>query len=500
MSPNISRRTALLAGASMMTAGALAGCERPGGTPTDTGAGAEAFPTTGADVPSESATVQWVDTGAISEAFVPSVTDRFTQTFPNVAFNYQSLGGDDMAQVLQLAFQNDDVPDIFRLLPNVVAPSEAVSAGLVQPLDDIVPDFETWRSAFPDGVFTEGNNVFNGKTYSFPVLGNYTLGLLLNRGIVQEAGYDFEETPPTFETFRQAAREITQQGDGRYWALTHGGASASRWRVLVQLLGQLAGAPGGDFDYRTGTYNYNSDAYLEAVELLLALREDGSFDPGVASTPPAQAVERVPTGQAAMIINETGVLPKWFDTFPDFDFGVANLPAPADHGYVAAPSERYYWWASASSQNPEVIGELFSYLGSVEGQSDWQRVGGGALPLAFPEVNQVEGLDPRVRAAYDYFDEVVRRLPEPPARNPETAQVLAGLRPLSPDFGTTIQGIYTGQLEDPAAAMRNLQDRAEAELDRAVDAAVAEGANVSRDDWVFADWDPSVNYVYEDGE
>ncbi|HXF63024.1 MAG TPA: hypothetical protein VNK95_15470 [Caldilineaceae bacterium] len=72
------------------------------------------------------------------------------------------------------------------------------------------------------------------------------------------------------------------------------------------------------------------------------------------------------------------------------------------------------------------------------------------------------------------------------------------MRPLQPNFGTLLQGIFTGQVADPQAAMQDLQDRANAELDRAIEAAVAKGAQVSREDWIFPNWDPSTNYTEAD--
>jgi len=61
-----------------------------------------------------------------------------------------------------------------------------------------------------------------------------------------------------------------------------------------------------------------------------------------------------------------------------------------------------------------------------------------------------------------------------------------------------LQGLFSGQLTDPRAAMQDLQDRSEQELDRAIKAAAAKGARVSRDDWRFANWDPTRDYTAAD--
>jgi multiple sugar transport system substrate-binding protein len=45
--------------------------------------------------------------------------------------------------------------------------------------------------------------------------------------------------------------------------------------------------------------------------------------------------------------------------------------------------------------------------------------------------------------------------------------------------------------------MQDLQDRADAELEQAINAAQGKGAEVSRDDWIFANWDSTQDYTEE---
>ena len=58
-------------------------------------------------------------------------------------------------------------------------------------------------------------------------------------------------------------------------------------------------------------------------------------------------------------------------------------------------------------------------------------------------------------------------------------QVTLQLQPVTPNLTETVQGLYTGQVTDISAALQDLNDRSEAELDRAI-AAARHRANVSR--------------------
>lgn len=495
--------------AALLGGGALAAACAPAAAPAAPAATAEpsappalAFeiPDSGAPIPSDAVTLRWTESSQFSRAFMPQFVEVYQQKYPNITVQFDNLPDTELATVLQLAFQSGSVPDVFRLLPDIIEGAQAVAQGLVQPLDEVIPNFEAWKAAFPPGSFTEGVNVFNGKTYTFPMLGRFSQVLQYNRGYMEAAGYDPATTPLTWDSFRDAARKITEAGAGAYFGLAIGGSDIGRWSSFINNFAMLAGASGGEFNYLTGDYNYSSEPYLAAIELLLALKADGVIVPGAVSINSDQARAMMPQGQAGMIINETGIVPFWIAESPDFDFDIGRIPAPDAEpaGYIYSGPPGGFYWLSATSEHPEVAGDIFAFIGSEEGQQTWQRVGGGALPVIFPSANQVESLDDRLRRGYSIFDETMRIGPDPAVRNPDASLVRQEMRPLQPNFGTLIQGIFTEQVDDPQAAMQDLQDRANAELDRAIEAAVAKGAQVSRDDWVFPNWDPSTNYTQDD--
>src|SRR5690606_30509144 len=68
---------------------------------------------------------------------------------------------------------------------------------------------------------------------------------------------------------------------------------------VVSWLARAAGSPAhGGIDLRTGEFFYTSDGVLDAIELLLALKEDGSLFPGSNSLLAPQCRPRVARGQA----------------------------------------------------------------------------------------------------------------------------------------------------------------------------------------------------------
>lgn len=458
------------------------------------------IPDTGAMLPAEELTFRWIDNGDQKANFMNAYFTAYQEAHPNITIVYDALPGTEIAEIVPLGIRSGNAHDVFFLGPTVPAP-QAVAEGWVAPLNDIVPDFEAWHAAFPPGVLVEGINMFNGLTYGFPTTSSqrYSRLLLYNQAYMERAGFDPAAAPLTWDEFREASRMITEQGAGEYYGMVIGGAQPIAWEGFVG--GLAEGASGVEFlDWKTGQYAYTSDAVLAAIDLLLGMRDDGSIFPSSVNLNNPQSRATMPQGGAGMIIQGAWNIPQWQRENPDFGFGVSSQPVPSSGtsfplGY--GPGGANTMWVYAESPYKAIAGDMFAYIGSEQGQVAWANLVGigdpSVIPAAFDEVE----VDPLTKRAYDYSQELMRLRPDPRVKNPATAQVFLNQRPLTPNAGETIQGIFTGQLPDARAAMQDLQDRADAELERAIAAAQETGAAVSRDDWVFANWDPTQDYISE---
>jgi multiple sugar transport system substrate-binding protein len=156
-------------------------------------------------------------------------------------------------------------------------------------------------------------------------------------------------------------------------------------------------------------------------------------------------------------------------------------------------------WVYADSDYKQIAGDMFSYIGSVDGQVAIMAATGGNLRALIPEAVEIAQatveLDPYASEALALYDEQLRLGPMVTVRNPAASQIAFERRPLTPNLGQLVQGMLTGQVSDVKAAMEDLQSRANEELERSIKAAQDGGADVSRDDFIFADWDPTQEYT-----
>jgi len=457
----------------------------------------------GAQLPTGDVTFRWLDNGGAKANFFKAYVQAYHQAHPNITIDYQALPTPDMSQTVALGVQNGNAPDVLQLPSNVTA-SQAVQQGWLAPLDDAIPDFARWKAALPPNTLQEGTNVFDGKTYSFPVNGTakeYFTLTYFNVAYLQRAGYDPATTPLTWEDLRTAAKKVTTAGKGQYYGYLIGGKQAGAWENNVRNFAAMAGASNrNDMDWRTGRYIYTSDQYLAVIDLLLALKADGSVFPGSLSLATQDAASRMPTGVAGIFFDGPWNIGIWRDQNPEFQFNVGDQPVPN----TGTPQPLTYgpnggtFWLYATSKYKAIAGDIFAYLGSESGMLAFQRLSGAPRSSIYPAVDQATMIDERSRRMFKLYDRQMRLGPESAVRNADVSLVYQEQRALKPSFGEVVQGIYSGQLKDAKAAMQDLQDRSEAELDRAIKAAQAKGAKVARDDWKFANWDPAKDYTQAD--
>ncbi len=504
-SMKMTRRSAMQAGAAALSVGAGGWSAMPAAAQSTPSPAALSYPVVleqgpikiydyGLTLPTDDVTFRWADHQGVRVPFHQALHAAFMEAHPNIKIEYDSLG-QDLAELLAVGVQSGDAHDVIPTDAGILAP-QAVAEGWISALDDVIPDFEQWKAAFPPNTFLPGINVFDGKTYTCPMYASklHRQLLFFNTGLLQEAGYDPGTTPLTWDDFRAAAKKITEQGN--YGFINAGGPGGN----FVNTLAELAGAHGGEFNWQTGEFNYTSDQYLAAIDLMMAMNEDGSFLPGMASMTDTDVRARFPLGQVGMYISGIWNVSIWEQSDPDFAFGVASAPSPgAEESFPIsiAPGSGQGYHLYAGSDYKEIAAALFAFVGSVEGNVALKEISKAVNPVAFPEANEIVQHSDRGRKALDLNEQQLRLRPSPSVRHVDATKVDMERRPVTPSLNDLVNGIFAGQVDDPKQAMQDLQDRSNAELDRAIQAARDEGAQVTRDDWVFANWDPRQDYGLE---
>jgi multiple sugar transport system substrate-binding protein len=500
----ISRRAMLqllAVGGAGLAATACAVSTQTAAPPQKVSAGDFQIPNSGAKLPAENVTLRWMDSGDQKAVFFKAFFPVYHDKHPNVTVQYDGTNWNAIQQVIILGVRNGTAPDVFQL-PLSITPQQAVANKWVGSVDDIVPNWPEVKKRFPSGIFANGITDFGGKTYGVPFTGNNRIEnlFLFNEDYMKKAGYDPSSKVLTWDELRAACKKCTQQGAGKYYGIITGIAQASQLSGIVDTLAEMAGAHGNQFNPLTGHYNFTSDQYIEATELLMAIKSDGSFLPGSTSLDAPGARGRFPQGDAAILFQGAWNIPAWKLTNPDFHLGL-NLP-PVKTDVASAfpishkPGGSNIWYRSAVTKLGPVIGDIFNYLATVNGQTQWAEYDGAGDPSAFPQAITHAKLDPLSQRAFTIASKWAVIGPEPAVRNLKIGDVYLAEKLPTPSYSETIVGLFTGQLgSDVKAVMTKLQSSYERMLDDAIKLVnQREGTSITRDDFVFKNWNPRQSY------
>ncbi|MBI5305281.1 MAG: extracellular solute-binding protein [Chloroflexi bacterium] len=530
----ISRREFLRLSATLAAGSVLAACA-PAATPVPTAAptkaaamSATAVPATTAaamacskgdicikptsvKLPKGAVTFRLLDSGDVKGVYWKKFFELYQKSYPNITCQYDGLGWNEIAKIVPLGVQNGNAHDCFSI-PLGISPAQAIQEGWIRPLDDLIPDLDKVKAAFPPMSFVEGINMFGGKTYTFPLGTNQRSNtmLLFNQEQMQKAGYDPIGKPFTWDDFRAAAKKITEQGAGKYFGIIDGGAQLPRWGFLIGDLMRLNGgvsyvnATGaeGFLDLRKGEYIFTNDNYIGAIELLLAMKADGSFFPGFMSLNALQARANMGQGNAGMMLQGLWCIDTWRAENPNFKYAVALTPTQKGGGTYsplhASAGGNVEWWLYAKSKVPEIVADIFCLRGTLEGQYAWNKIAGLGNPGIFPQAIETASDIPSDLKSLEMQFKMFRVGPTLAVRNPDIVKVDLERKAPTPSVEQVIQGLMSGQITGVKQAMQGVKDAYDKELDRALKAAKDKGANVSRDDYVFPNWDLTKDYTEAD--
>ncbi|MDQ3540858.1 MAG: extracellular solute-binding protein [Chloroflexota bacterium] len=437
--------------------------------------------------------IRWWDQLLPLESAHRSVWDQYQEDHPDVTVEYTVYNPQEQGQALQLAYESEQMPDVHSLAGLGVPTRQLVDLGWFQPLSN----GEEIRQALPEGALLEGMTVFDGDVYSFPLFSarQYTTLNWFNKELMEGAGFDPETGPATWDEFRQAAKAITEAGNGRIFGWIQGLNFPERMGVHLEELAQAAGAP-GPINHATGEYIYASEPYFQAFEFLLSLQADGSLFPASSTLDARTGRARWATGVAGMFFDgpwNIGVINAEFMDFLDM-VGVGTIPTPSsDPSYIHKGPMGGMFWISSQSQNPDIAADILKqfttpdyYVGLAEGMN--------SPPLDLSAVERAD-VHSSFQRAVQLFTERVRLAPSAIVRNPAVSLVNANMADIRPNLGDIVQGVFSGDVTDYRAALQEYNDQVTAERDSAIAAVQAEGGEVSIDDWIFPEWQAGEDFT-----
>lgn len=201
--------------------------------------------------------------------------DEFNESQDKIHVTVECYG-DNYEEVLKLASQSKELPDIFEI-SGLSNPLSYMEAGMAVPMNDYIT--EDLEEEFNPSAFTKYN--IDGQIYAIPHQTRY-IRAYYNRDLFEKAGLDPDEFPATLEEMYDAAKAITEAGDGEFYGFGLPIKTGSTWERNIDDIAILSGLTGPyGFDYTTGQFDFAKQKPI--IEYFAKMYKEGLIMPGAES-------------------------------------------------------------------------------------------------------------------------------------------------------------------------------------------------------------------------
>ena len=445
----------------------------------------------------------WVRTPETLDILKDSA-QKFMEQNPEKEIEIVEFSADAYPGALQAAISGNNLPDVFHT-HNSVPLSRLHSLEKIQPIESYFTN--GFLNQFEPATWWEGSTTINDVIYAWPdrSFRRASLFMYYNKDIMKEAGLDPENPPTTWDEFIEQGKQVSEWGDKEIYGLHLGFTSG--WfneRIILQLATTVSDdtgvpaehLPGRMVNWRTGDM-FDHEEIIPVIEFFEELEENNVIHPNYFSTQRSQAAAQWAAGQSAFLFDGSWRLSEILKKYTDMNFGITMLPAKqGDTAYwgVAGGSQNAFV-VSKSSENVELAVEFFEYLT----ENYYPLLLENAIDLSpVPEINNNEDnyVYPEFKKLVDLTYQGTKVLPSPVKANPDeltTVTILSGLNSRRP-FGPTIQGYLSGENMDIEKYLADYAVEQNEFLMEALEEATEEGADVSKENWIFEDWDKTEDY------
>ncbi|WP_037906356.1 ABC transporter substrate-binding protein [Actinacidiphila yeochonensis] len=223
----------------------------------------------------------------------------------------------------------------------------------------------------------------SGKLYGLPTT-NYSMGLIYNRKIFQEAGLDPNSPPTTWDQVRQDAKTIQDKlgSKGIHGFFEYGAGNQGGWHLTSALYGEGNSVVSADGTKAT----FNSP---EAKQILQTIHDMRWVDHSTPDSPGkawGESQKAMGAGQIGMYLaapdDITLMVQQYGGNYEDLGMG----PIPGEKTSLSGGNDYFFKSSDTPDQIKAGIAWLnFKFLTNGKGQFDYARTKADGLPVGLPQ-------------------------------------------------------------------------------------------------------------------
>ncbi|WP_226537267.1 ABC transporter substrate-binding protein [Fictibacillus halophilus] len=291
----------------------------------------------------------------VEKKLLNEVLADFEKEHPNIDVKLNTIN-DQYMDVLKTRLIGGTAADVFYL--DAFEAPALIETGAIEPLNKYVTedfDIDDFEKPMIDAFRSKGELYGLPKDYS-------TLALFYNKKMFKEHG--ISGPPKTWEELERIAKKVTDEEKQVYGL-----------GVMPQIerLYYLAESQGGEV-ITDGRASFADDKVVKAIQPIvdMHLKDKSAATPSEVGAGQS-AGEMFGRRKAAMVVEGNWNIPYMEDTFPDIDYGTAELPTV--NGKKGTMSFTVGYAMNSESEHKKESWELIEYLTGKEGMKKWTSKG-----------------------------------------------------------------------------------------------------------------------------
>lgn len=434
--------------------------------------------------------------------FHKRVAAQYHKDHPNITLEWRETAQADYKKALPLAFQSNQTPDVFYWSDNPPSTMNLLlDQGWIAPLGDNGKVSDDFTGRWPKGMFVDGINIRDGKTYGFPFSDNVVWGpgyMFVNRKAFTDAGLNPDQAPKTWSQLKAACEQIKSKTP-KVYCLANPTKSTDFQRLFLGLMGGKMTIE-QFFDFKNGRFALNDPKAAETLRYIQDLNNAKLIAPG--NNTKEFSREQFATGGAAIYLDGAWMPSSFVKDYkmkPD-EFAVHVRPLPDDGATGALPRSHdgnKYWISSKSTQKAEAW-KFLDWMTRPDGffAREYYKDGYGTIafsdPAKYAQNAQVKLMMGLSKAAKPWRVQV----PVAVLKCPDIAKSKAYLDALkvrpNGEYEVLVDALNGNK--DLTVAAKSLVDERQQKLKEGLEKEAAGGLKVSLDCYTFPDWDYLKDY------
>jgi raffinose/stachyose/melibiose transport system substrate-binding protein len=294
------------------------------------------------------------------ESVMQPLVDAYTEQNPNVEFTTSYAMADQYQAAVRTELTSGTAADIMCVWPgngNAMALFQLAPGGFVADLSA-----EPWVAQMPAGL--DPVTKYDGKTMIL-VPGFAVIGTIYNKQVFEELG--IEQTPATWSEFLALCDTIKAAGKTPLALGNQAGWVTQLIPYAIVPSTVFAKDPQFDAKMATDEATFADSGWRQAFEMYLELNERGYFNEDPLATPHELALELVGSGEAAMYVQVSAIIPDLEAIGGEGNFLVFPFPGAdvAEEVWIPAAASAG-WGVNAASDNIDAAKEFLRFLAQPE--------------------------------------------------------------------------------------------------------------------------------------